>query len=635
MKGFIEWFRPNARIKRWIFLILVGIILACYGISTIIVSEELEIAQLLLIILSFIVGFTCIVLGIVFMQKRTMEMLIESTDSRVKNNRKHININSLIFNKKIYSEGPKIVVIGSGNGIETVVRGLKQYTDNITAVVTVSSYGNMKKENINSMPIEDIKNTVIALARDEELASKLMSYKYKSGDLKDVSFSDLYFATMQDLSKDFTEAIANSNEIFNIIGRVLPITNDEMRICAELENGMIIEEKDEIKKVVYDKITKINRVFISPPNCRATPEVVQAIKEADCIVIGPGSLYTNVIPNLLVNGVYKAMKDSKAIKIYVSNIMTEPGQTDYYTLSDHIKAIIEHTGKNVIDYCIYDTGEIIPEYIKRYNLKGSELVAQDVAKARTLGVRLLQRDLACIENGYIRHNPDLVAKAISELICDDLKYRDKQSDPQYMLLKSKLEYEKQFNKIKNKPKKKRKTNENKKGRKSKFLSKYGKRIEAMRNTEEVKLKNREILQNENKNVLFAVLGIIVLVVLVIGVFYHFRDRRTYTLNLPQLEKLESISLNQNEKDISINGREEMKDILYVLNGTKRVTKNESIQDAPVNIDDEIKVDFHFIEAGVSTIFVYKKNNSYYIEQPYNGIYQISGDEYNSIEKLVR
>ena len=128
---------------------------------------------------------------------------------------------------------------------------------------------------------------------------------------------------------------------------------------------------------------------------------------------------------------------------------------------------------------------------------------------------------------------------------------------------------------------------------------------------------------KNKNVLFAVLGIIVLVVLVIGIFYHFRDRRTYTLNLPQLEKLESISLNQNEKDISINGREEMKDILYVLNGTKRVTKNESIQD------------FHFIEAGVSTIFVYKKNNSYYIEQPYNGIYQISGDEYNSIEKLVR
>lgn len=140
---------------------------------------------------------------------------------------------------------------------------------------------------------------------------------------------------------------------------------------------------------------------------------------------------------------------------------------------------------------------------------------------------------------------------------------------------------------------------------------------------------------KNRNVLFVILGIIVLVVLVIGVFYHFRDRRTYTLNLPQLEKLESISLNQNEKDIIINDKEEMKDILYVLKCSKRVTKNESVQDAPININNQIKVDFKFIETGVSTIFVYKKNNSYYIEQPYNGIYQISGNEYNFIEKLVR
>ena len=498
MKGFIEWFRPNARIKRWIFLILVGIIFACYGISSIIVKEELELSQLLLIILSFIIGFTCIVIGIVFMQKRTMEMLIESTDSRVKNNRKHVNINSLIFNKKVYSEGPKIVIIGSGNGMETVVKGLKQYTDNITAVVTVSSYGQMKDNSINSMPTEDIKNTIIALSKNEELADKLMNYKFKSGDLKDITFSDLYFATLQDISKDFTEAIANSNELFDIIGRILPITNDEMRICAELENGMIIEEKDKISKITYDKITRINRVYISPPNCRATPEVIQAIKEADCVVIAPGSLYTNVIPNLLVNGVYKAMKDSKAIKVYISNIMTEPGQTDGYKLSDHIKAIMEHTGKNVIDYCIYDTGEIIPEYIKKYNLRGAELVEPDIQKTKSMGVRLLQRDLACVENGYIRHNPEQVARAVSELICDDLKYRDKQSDPQYLLLKSKLDYEKQFNKIKNRPKRK-KIERNPKHRKSKFLDRYGNRIEAIKNTEDVKLKNREMLKNMEKD----------------------------------------------------------------------------------------------------------------------------------------
>ncbi len=140
---------------------------------------------------------------------------------------------------------------------------------------------------------------------------------------------------------------------------------------------------------------------------------------------------------------------------------------------------------------------------------------------------------------------------------------------------------------------------------------------------------------KNRNVLFMILVILVLGVLVVGVMYHFRDRRTYSLNLPQLEKLKSISLEQNANGKVISGNEEMKEILYVLNGTKRITKQESIQDAPVNIDNEIKVDFNFIENGTSTIFVYKKNNNYCIEQPYNGIYQISGDEYNSIKKYIR
>lgn len=140
---------------------------------------------------------------------------------------------------------------------------------------------------------------------------------------------------------------------------------------------------------------------------------------------------------------------------------------------------------------------------------------------------------------------------------------------------------------------------------------------------------------KNRNVLFTVLGIIVLVVLMIGVFYHFRNRRTYTLNLPKLEKLESISLKQNEKNVIIDDKEKMQDILYILNGAKRVTKNESVQDVPININNEIQIECNFIETGKSIIFVYNKNNSYYIEQPYNGIYQISGDEYNSIEKLIQ
>ncbi len=500
MKGFIEWFKPNARIKRWVILILIGIVLTCYGMSEIIVMEELEPIQLLLIIISFIVGFLFIVTGIVFMQKRTMEMLIESTDNRVQKNKKNININSLIFNKKIYAEGPKIVIIGGGTGLETVARGLKKYTDNITAIVTVSAYGKLpttSRQMLKTMPIDDIKNTIVALSNNEEVANKLLNYKFESGELKDINYSDLTFSAMQNVTNDFSEAIKEANEIFNIVGRILPVTNDEMTICAELENGMVVEEKDKIPEIVFDKITKINRVFIKPTNCRATNDVIEAIKEADCIVISPGSLYTNVIPNLLVGGVYKAIKDSRAIKVYVSNIMTEPGQTDDYSLSDHIKAIIDHTGKDIIDYCIYDTGEVTPEYIKKYNMQGSELVQIDIQKAKNLGIKLLQRDLACVEDGYIRHNSDLVARAITELVCDDLKYRDKQMDPQYMLLKSKLEYEKQFNKIKNKPKKK-KVQKNKKERKSKFLNRYGKRIESIRNTDNIKRMNREKIRQEEK-----------------------------------------------------------------------------------------------------------------------------------------
>ena len=138
--------------------------------------------------------------------------------------------------------------------------------------------------------------------------------------------------------------------------------------------------------------------------------VIEAIKNADCIIVGPGSLYTNVIPNLLVNGVAKAIKESSAIKVYISNIMTEPGQTDNYSVSDHLNAIIEHCGKGIVDYCIYDTGEIIPEMIKKYNMEGQEIVEQNIDKVK--GITFLQRNLAMITDGYIRHDPTLVASSI-------------------------------------------------------------------------------------------------------------------------------------------------------------------------------------------------------------------------------
>ena len=211
-----------------------------------------------------------------------------------------------------------------------------------------------------------------------------------------------------------------------------------------------------------------------------------------------GSLYTNVIPPLLINGVTKAIKESTAIKVYVSNIMTEPGQTDNYTVSEHINAIIEHCGIGVIDYCIYDTGEIVPEFIKKYNMEGQDLVEQDVDKIK--GIKFLQRNLSMIKDELIRHDPSLVASSIIELICDDLRYQDKQNDPQYLMLSNKLREEKRINKIKKKTAQKDKRiksgkkDNNVLKSKSKFSTKYSDRIASIREADkkaESKSKQRE------------------------------------------------------------------------------------------------------------------------------------------------
>ena len=208
--------------------------------------------------------------------------------------------------------------------------------------------------------------------------------------------------------------------------------------------------------------------------------------EADAIVIGPGSLYTNVIPNLLVKGVAKAIKESKAFKIYVSNLMTEPGQTDNYSLSEHIKAINEHAGKGVIEYCLYDTGEIIPEYIRKYNMEGAELVEQDVSKVKVEGVSLIQRKLSHIENGKIRHNPDAIADSIIQLICDDLKFNNMENNAQYMMLNNKLKNSKKS--LKKQEKDNRKNVKQARGKreklgKSKFFEKYRDRIESIQESD--------------------------------------------------------------------------------------------------------------------------------------------------------
>ena len=490
MKGIFYWFKDSSKMKRWIMLILVGIVFSSFGMANMIVSEEaISFGQAAKIIAYFVIGFTCVVLGLVFINKRNMELFIEATDYRLDKDEK-VNVNSLIFNKTVYNQGPKIVVIGGGSGLNNTLEGLKKHTSNITAVVTVSDYGENFCENNETMlyrQLEDIKNGIGSLALDDNSKMKdLLSYKFKEGALNGVSFSDLYFAAMDDISKSSADAIKDSNEIFKICGKVLPVTKDKMKICAELENGYLIEEKSKIAETVYDKLTKINRVYLNPTNCKALPEVIEAIREADGIIIGPGSLYTNVIPNLLVNGVSRAIRESKAVKLYVCNIMTEPGLTDNYSVADHINAIVEHCGEGLIDYCLYDTGEVIPEYIKKYNLDGAELVEQDLSDIKDKRIKFIKEDMSVIKDDFVRHNSMLIADTLIKIICDDLKFKDRQNEPEYLMMNSKLQMDKEIKKemIRQNKNKKNDSKKPKSKSKSKFASKYSDRIESIKHADE-------------------------------------------------------------------------------------------------------------------------------------------------------
>ena len=493
MKGFLKWFKGEAKMKRWFIVILLGIFLACYGMTKLLVGDKLEFLDLAYIIATFVIGFTLVIVSIVFIQKRTLEMLVQETDTR--NEAKTGKVKSLIFNKKVYDEGPNIVVIGGGSGLDSVLKGLKNYTSNLTAIVTVSDY-------LELLPLDDIKNSLVALSSEEAAMKSILNYEFTEGRLKNLCFGDIYLLAMREIYGNFSSSIEASKNVLNITGKVLPVTLEAIDICAELEDGTVIKSKREIPEVVSDKISKINRIFINPSNCTPAPGVIEAIQNADAIIIGPGSLYTNVIPNLLVKGVAKAIKENKGFKIYISNIMTEPGQTDNYTLSDHIKAIQEHAGKDIFDYCIYDTGEIVPEFVRRYNKEGKDLVEQDVAKAKEEGVKLIQRNLSYIDGEYIRHNPDAIASAIIELVCEDMKFRDMQNDAQYLMLNSRLKdtkkklKEETGKKVKNEKKKVSKSKENRKT--SKFAEKYQDRILSIKESDEKAIKRKKAKQAASK-----------------------------------------------------------------------------------------------------------------------------------------
>ena len=312
------------------------------------------------------------------------------------------------------NKGPKIVAIGGGTGLAVLLRGLKKFTSYITAVVTVFDSGGSSgrlREELGVLPPGDIRNCLVALATVEPLMKRLFQYRFTHGSLKGHSFGNLFITAMSEVSGDFIKAIEKSSEILAIHGKVLPSSLENVTLSAKMKEGTTIKGETEITQ----SGRVIDKVYLEPSPVLPLPETLKALEEAEAIVLGPGSLYTSVICNLLVEGIPSAIVNSKAIKIYVCNVMTQPGETDDYTASQHLREVEKYLGSPSIDYIIVNTAEISAELKKKYAEEGSYPVVVDESEIVKSGVKLIDREL-WVDQNLARHDSNKLAQTIMDLI---------------------------------------------------------------------------------------------------------------------------------------------------------------------------------------------------------------------------
>ncbi len=324
----------------------------------------------------------------------------------------------------VNNENPKTVCIGGGTGLSTMLMGLKLYTPNITAIVTVADDGGgsgVLREELGMLPPGDIRNCITALANIEPVMTRLMSYRFEKGYLKGQSFGNLFLAAMYGICGSFTEAVTRMGDVLAITGKVLPVTTEDVRLFAEFENGATVLGESKILAVKKLSDCRIRRVKLVPECPKALPQSIEAIKEAELIIIGPGSLYTSIIPALLADGIAQAVADSKAMKLYIANVMTQDGETEGYTVSDHVKTLFMHSGGRIFDKCLANNKILPDSALEKYREEDAEQIFADIEELQKLGVIVYERPVAGIYEGYVRHNPRLLAREIMNIYAKERK----------------------------------------------------------------------------------------------------------------------------------------------------------------------------------------------------------------------
>lgn len=322
--------------------------------------------------------------------------------------------------------GPKIVALGGGNGLASMLRGLKKYTENVTAIVTVADDGGssgMLREDLGILPPGDLRNCILALSNTEPLMAGLIDYRFTEGSLKGQNVGNIVLAALNDICGSFSVAVAKLSEVLSITGRVLPVTLENVELEAEFENGARVRGESKIAERKRAENCRIERVKLIPEHPKALWECLESIRLADMIVFGPGSLYTSVVPNLLCDGVVEAIRDSDAVKVCVCNAMTQEGETEGYTVSDHIKGIFSHAGEKLFDICLANCARVSEATMREYEKEDSEQTRVDPEIVKKLGVKLVEREIITESGGQVRHDPKKLAK---ELLTLHYRYHDRE-----------------------------------------------------------------------------------------------------------------------------------------------------------------------------------------------------------------
>lgn len=420
-----RWLQPGLGVKRWLLLAAIGATLFVNGVSRYLTDEgtTLRVNELVDgLVADFFppayLSYAFMIAGALFVAVGIWMWLHAIMSAVAPHGRS--NVIQAIRERRL-ERGYKIVAIGGGTGLSTMLRGLKKITTNLTAVVTVSddggSSGRLQKE-LGVLPPGDIRNCLVALADDEALVTELFRYRFEEGEgLSGHSFGNLFLAAMTGITGNFDEAIKVSSRVLNVKGRVLPSTLAVARLCAKLTDGRVVEGESNIPEARGT----IDQVFLDPPFAAPLDEVITALREADAIVLGPGSLYTSIMPNLLVDRIGREIEASSAIKIYVCNVMTQPGETDGYTASDHVGALLRGARAHVCEITVVND-ELPRKLREAYAEEGQLPVSVDEEKLRTLGVRVVRANVIS-ETETVRHDSDRLAAVVVGIVDEAVAQR--------------------------------------------------------------------------------------------------------------------------------------------------------------------------------------------------------------------